>query len=163
MELADRRRITLAVVVTSVALPAIWFASRRDPQPAASASARTEVTEAPQPTYVPEPPVFLEGEAPPLPPAVVQPDTPPASDGQGFDGRATYQRLGTAANTSCSTALAPSGATLTVRNIDNGLEIQCYNTGSIVPPEGAQVVVHTDLLAQICDLADAPIPVRVSW
>jgi hypothetical protein len=166
MSLADRRRITFAMILTLIALPVIWAIGRAESSDGPAATDTVPVAEADAAadgTYIPEPPVFLDGEAPLPPPAVIAVDRPPSTDGRGFDGRATFQRLGTAANTSCSTALAPSGATLTVTNIDNGLQVTCYNGAAVTPPAGTDLVVHTDLLARICDLADAPVPVRVSW
>jgi hypothetical protein len=165
MILADRRRITFAVILTLIALPAMWWMGRSDePGTAGTAAAESPVaTSGPPATYEPEPPVFLGGEPPLPPPAVIEVDTPPAADGHGFDGRATFQRLGSPENTSCATPLAPAGSTLTVTNIDNGLHVTCYNSASVEPPAGTDLVVHTDLLARICDLADAPVPVRVSW
>ena len=63
----------------------------------------------------------------------------------------------------CTAPVAPSGATITIVNIDNGLSTTCTNTlGSPVPPNIA-IVIQTDTYIGIADLVDAPIPVRISW
>ena len=50
-----------------------------------------------------------------------------------------------------------------VTNTDNGQSLTCRNVlGPVVPP-GAGILVNTDLLATIANLADAPISVRISW
>jgi hypothetical protein len=161
---SDRRRTTFAVVVTLVALPALWLTSRKHPTATrATAGSAAPATSAPAPaaTYRPGVPVFLGGDPPPPPPAVIEVDSPPPADGHAFDGKATFQRFG--ADNACSTRLAPAGKTLTVTNTDNGLSLTCVNGAAVVPPDDTQIVVHTELLATICDLANAPVHVRVSW
>ena len=56
-----------------------------------------------------------------------------------------------------------SGATVKVSNVDNGLSITCTNTLGMAVPAGTGIVIDTALFVQIGDLADAPIPVRMSW
>jgi hypothetical protein len=167
MNIIDRRRTTFAVILTVVALPALWAINRDEPSNAPTAAAGVAVpaaaaTATPD-TYVPQSPVFLDGAAPPPPPVVIEVDQPPASDGTAFDGRATFRRMGAADSTACSSGHAPRDHTLTVTNIDNGLSLKCSNTGAVQPPAGTDIVIHTELFATICDLADAPVHVRVTW
>jgi hypothetical protein len=163
----DRRRTTFAVILTLVALPALWAINREEPSQAPTAAAGVAAPAAsgtaPRDTYQPQSPVFLDGEAPPPPPVVIAIDQPPASDGTSFEGRATYRRMGPPESTACSTGAAPRNHTLTVTNIDNGLSLTCFNGGGFQPPAGTDIVIHTDLFATICDLADAPVHVRVTW
>jgi hypothetical protein len=163
----DRRRTTFAVLLTLVALPALWAINRDDPSRAPTAAAGVAApagaAAAPDDTYQPQSPVFLDGEAPPPPPVVIEIDQPPPSDGTSFDGRATYRRMGGPDSTACSTGLAPKNQTLTVTNIDNGLSLKCFNAAGVQPPVGTDIVIHTELFATICDLADAPVHVRVTW
>ena len=51
----------------------------------------------------------------------------------------------------------------TVENIDNGQTTTCTNTLGMAIPAAADIVLHTDVFGEIGDLADAPVPVRVSW
>jgi hypothetical protein len=59
--------------------------------------------------------------------------------------------------------LAPWGKTLTVTNTDNGQTTTCLNSISTPLPAGVDIVLHTDVFALISDLADAPVPVQISW
>jgi hypothetical protein len=52
---------------------------------------------------------------------------------------------------------------LKVVNIDNGQSITCANTLGMAVPGGADIVLDTDVFTRIGNLADAPVPVRVSW
>jgi hypothetical protein len=52
---------------------------------------------------------------------------------------------------------------LTVTNTDNGQTTTCTNSISTPLPAGVDIVLHTDLFTVISDLADAPVPVRISW
>jgi hypothetical protein len=48
-------------------------------------------------------------------------------------------------------------------NTDNGQTTTCLNSVSTPLPAGVDIVLHTDIFTQISDLADAPVPVRISW
>lgn len=50
-----------------------------------------------------------------------------------------------------------------MENIDNGQITTCTNTLGMTMPTGADIVLHTDVFGEIGDLADAPLPVHVSW
>jgi hypothetical protein len=63
----------------------------------------------------------------------------------------------------CTTLLAPDGALLTVTNLDNGQTTTCTNTLGMALPAGSDIVLNTAIYVTIGDLADAPVPVRVSW
>jgi hypothetical protein len=106
--------------------------------------------------------LFVGGDAQPAPPAVVNVAVPPTAGANELIATASFRRY-SAGSRQCTTLLAPDGATLTVVNIDNGQTTTCLNTLGMAMPAGADIVLHTDVFGEIGDLADAPIPVRVSW
>ena len=169
MNSKDRRRLTVASMFTLVALPAVWIVDHNDARSAASTPAAAGVAhvgadEAPSTSvYTPDAPIFLDGPPPGANPAVVDIIVSPAPTATEASGRASFRRYANAAQRPCTTALAPWGSTLTVTNTDNGQTTTCVNSLSKPLPAGVDVVIHTDLFTTISDLADAPVPVRISW
>ena len=171
----DRRRVALATAFTVIALPALLVISRDEVttsgSPATGAavdgatealldggSATTTTTD-----YVPEAPVFIDGERGIVPPAEVNIAVPPEPGDDEAEATASFVRFADEQPRGCSTGLAPSGRVLTVVNTDNGRVTSCVNTfGKRLLP-GIDIVLHTDVFAEIGDLADAPLPVRISW
>jgi hypothetical protein len=171
MQHTDRRRIIFAAVLTTLALPALWVANAdRGADPAVGAagipapvddSARADE---PAATYQPEGPVFLDQPtlpAPATPLAVQAPATAAAPAGTEVIATATFKRIADPGG--CATNLVIAGTTLTVVNIDNGRTVTCRAVVGVAVPVGTEVVLDTNLMAQITDLSEAPIPVRVSW
>lgn len=165
----DRRRLVLASMFTVAALPALWVINRND---ADSASPRVGAAGVPQvgadtapPTssYTPDTPIFLDGPPSGVGPAVVDIVVPRGPTDQEATGRATFRRYADGSKRPCTTDLAPWGALLTVTNTNNGQTTTCVNGLSTPLPAGVDIVIHTELFATISDLADAPIPVRISW
>ncbi|MDP2290223.1 MAG: hypothetical protein Q8M22_03490 [Actinomycetota bacterium] len=177
---SDRRRVAAASLFTVLALPALWVLNRES---AATSSAPTvgaagvevaspevvaPIGDQAAPTtapYVPDPPLFVSGESDaeaPSGPAVVNVAVPPAPGPTEVVGNASFRRFA-AGSRQCTTLLAPDGASLTVVNVDNGQTTTCTNTYGMAIPAGADIVLHTDVFSEIGDLADAPVPVRVSW
>lgn len=170
MNATERRRATFAAVLSLIALPALWVLNRGEadnpgvPRAGAAgvdsptAGAATPVTE-----YRPQVPPFIEGTpTPPAPPNVkVAVGTVPP--GNHVTGRASYHRYTDGSANACTTGAAPLGIILTVTNLDNGQSVQCTNNGGWLLPTGIVLVLDTGLFALISDLADAPIPVSVSW
>ncbi|TPW10470.1 MAG: hypothetical protein FD127_3729, partial [Acidimicrobiaceae bacterium] len=111
-----------------------------------------------------EVPVFLDNTLAVVAPAVIDVALPNAPKATESEGTASYQRyLETTIVRPCTAVTAPSGATITVVNIDNGLSTTCTNTlGFPVSPE-ITISLDTDVYITIADLVDAPIPVRISW
>ncbi len=165
----DRRRLALASIFTVAALPALWIINRNDPDSAAPSLGaagvpRVGADEAPTTSaYTPNPPIFLNGPASGADPAVVDIIIPPGPTATEAKGKASFRRYADATKRPCSTALAPWGTTLTVTNTDNGQVTTCVNSSSTPLPAGVDIVLHTDLFTLISDLADAPVPVRISW
>lgn len=177
MHVHERRRITVAAVFTLVALPAIWLFDRDDP----TGSPSVAVAGVPGPqvqvttqadaafggaaaTTEGETPVFLDNTLPVVAPAVIDVALPEPRSATETDGTATYQRyLGTTVVRPCTAVTAPSGATITVVNVDNGLSTTCTNTLGFSVPPNVTICLDTAVYVEIADLVDAPIPVRISW
>lgn len=168
MNTTDRRRVTLAAIFTVVALPALWVFGGSDTSgapPAAGVDGSTlqgaEV--APSTTYVPETPVFLDAPEAVAQPGVIDIAIPPAPTDRQFLGRASFVRYADPSVRPCTTLLAPERALLTVTNVDNGQSTTCTNILGVRLQYGIDIVIHTDVFAEITDLANAPITVRFSW
>ncbi len=165
----DRRRLVLASIFTVAALPALWMINRNDAHSAAPKLGAAGVprvgadTAPPTSAYTPDPPIFLDGPTSGAGPAVVDIVIPRAPTATEASGRASFRRFADATNRPCSTALAPWGKLLTVTNTNNGQTTTCLNSVSTPLPAGVDLVIHTDIFTSISDLADAPIPVRISW
>ena len=52
---------------------------------------------------------------------------------------------------------------MTVTTPDTGQTTTCLNSLSTPLPAGVDIVLHTDDFVLISDLADAPVPVHISW
>jgi hypothetical protein len=165
----DRRRLALASIFTVAALPALWIINRNDagsaaPPLGAAGVPQVGANQAPSTSvYTPDPPIFLNGPASGADPAVVDIIIPPGPTATEAKGKASFRRYADAAKRPCTTALAPWGRTLTVTNTDNGQTTTCLNSTSTPLPAGVDIVLHTDVFTLISDLADAPVPVRISW
>lgn len=173
MNTSDRRRVVFATVFTVVALPALWVSGRDQAQTTTAPSAgavglETRTAGEAHPTtitttYRPASPVFLgnaEGATAADPPEIaIEQGTDPV--GNFADVKASFRRY--QSSDSCTTPYAGGGVRITVTNTDNGQSLTCRNVlGPAVPP-GDGILVHTELLATITNLADAPISVRISW
>ncbi|CAN5374122.1 hypothetical protein BH23ACT3_BH23ACT3_16380 [soil metagenome] len=175
LDRADRRRATLASVVTLLALPSLFIMNRDDPTgPATVGPAGVVVAPESAPLTTPAPhramgtvggaflqPPEVPGERPratgePIPVAV-----PAARTGVFVWSRATY-RSSIPSTSVCLVSDAPHSARVTITNVDNGRSITCIasvtSLGSRDP-----VVVHTDSLTRIAALSDAPIHVAITW
>lgn len=167
---SDRRRAAAASIFTVVALPALWVLNRESASTSGApkvGAAGVEVVAgantvpATEP-YQPQPPSFVGGDEQPATPNQINVAIPPAPGANEVVAKASFKRY-SAGSRQCTTLLAPDGALLTVENIDNGQTTTCTNTLGMAIPAGADIVLHTDVFGEIGDLADAPVPVRVSW
>lgn len=180
MNTFDRRRIRAAALITVTLLALFWVFSSGSSNDGNS-SAATCVgcvddagNSAPSTTeYEPYPPLFVGGEDNASPPDQVSIATAPEPDANEFLTTTQFVRYNDATDAAgnplpnrkprCSTMLAPDGALLTVTNVDNGQSTTCTNTQGITIPPGVGMVMGTDSFAEIGDLVDAPLPVRVRW
>jgi hypothetical protein len=165
----DRRRLVLASIFTVAALPALWAIDRNDPHSAAPRVGAAGVAlvgadnAPPTSAYTPDPPIFLDGPSSGAGPAVVDIVIPRGPSATEATGRASFRRFADGTTRPCTTSLAPWGKMLTVTNTNNGQTTTCVNSVSTPLPAGVDLVIHTDIFTSISDLADAPIPVRISW
>ena len=166
----DRRRLVLASIFTVAALPALWIINRDDAGSAAPALRRRRRTRKSAPTRLhrhrPTRPTRRSSSTVRRP--VPTPPSSTSSSRRGptateATGKASFRRYDDPSKRPCTTALAPWGTTLTVTNTDNGQTTTCLNSISTPLPAGVDIVLHTDVFASISDLADAPVPVRISW
>ena len=168
MNTHDRHRLAFAVALTVVALPALWMSSRDQAATSGAPTAGAAGVDTPSArgvvvtvtTYMPESPVFLgdgSGAAPQIVPA--QQGTPLAAD--HADVRASYRRY--RSTIGCTTAVVGGGVKVTITNLSNGQSVVCRNDLSVRLPDGVGILVNTDLLAQIANIANAPIAVRLTW
>jgi hypothetical protein len=171
MGVHERRRLIVATAFTLVALPSIWLFDRDDPaSPGASTVAAAGVAtpgaaaSGTTPTTQPELPIFLDNTIVVVAPAVIDVALPDAPGDREAVGKATHRRyIDSPIFRPCTTYLAPSGATITVTNIDNGLSTTCTNTLGVSKPADADIVLDTGVYVAIADLVDAPVPVRLDW
>ncbi len=171
MDAFHRRRIGVAASLTISVLAIYWLASsgssndNASPQVPCADCDDDAGNSAPSTTeYVPFPPLFVGGDedAAPLDPISIA--TAPEPSATEVLTTAQFVRINDDSGTPrCSTMLAPEGHILTVLNVDNGQSTTCTNTQGIEVPHGVGMVMGTEVFAQIGDLADAPLPVRVSW
>lgn len=169
MDMYQRRRVAIAAVFTLAALPAVWLLDRSDSDagaaPDAAGTAVTVSTVAfTVPTTVDEPPAFLSNTVVIVPPAVIDVARPEPLATNELEGKASFKRwTQTTVTRPCTVPTAPSGAAITITNIDNGLTATCTNTLGTSVPAGIDALIDTPVFTSIADLVDAPIFVRVSW
>ncbi|MFZ4718621.1 MAG: hypothetical protein ACOYMR_04310 [Ilumatobacteraceae bacterium] len=170
MNSSDRRRVVLASVFTLVALPALWALNRDTTAASPTVGAAgvdvgdaNEGTEPSTTAYQPETPLFVGGDENPTRPAVIDVNVPPPPGANEAIGKASYHRYAGLGVSVCTSLTAPDGAELTITNLDNGQTTTCTNTLGMALPAGSDVVLNTAVYVLIGDLADAPIPVRLSW
>ncbi len=176
----DRRRLTVATVVTIVALPALWLFSRdggsSGPNVAAvgvqvengyvtndAGADATTVDAGPSTANLPEAelsadvaPVFLDGPAANGGgmPAIAVPTAPPS---EIVELPATYSSQ--IWNWTCVAPGIQTGVELTIVNVDNGRSTTCVATYG--DPRSTGLVLHTNGFLELADLTDAPIPVEI--
>ncbi|MFM2072701.1 MAG: hypothetical protein RLZZ623_2965 [Actinomycetota bacterium] len=169
MHVHERRRIAVAAVFTLVALPAIWLFDRStptaSPSVAAAGVAGPQVqNQADVPTTEADKPVFLDNTLAVVAPAVIDVALPNPPKPNETVGTASFQRyLETTIVRPCTAVTAPSGAIITVVNINNGLSTTCTNTLGFSVESNITISLDTDVYSTIADLSDAPIPVRIDW
>lgn len=166
MNTFDRRRVAVASAVTVVALLTLWIFGHRSDASSAPAPVDTAIGSdtAPSTTaYQPEEPLFVGGDEQPTPPGVINVAVPPAPGANQSLAKASFKRYAGVGTSVCTTMLAPNGALLKVTNLDNGQTTTCQNMLGMSLPAGSDLVLNTAVYILIADLADAPVPVRLSW
>lgn len=163
----DRNRLTVVALLTLVTLPLLWIASAGED----SGTETTVDTLAPTTTVElgivtdldADAPVNLDGPQVESPTGTGQIAYPANNEGQMDRGIATYKRFPDVAKTGCATNVAPLGAVVTVRNLNNGRKVECTNLNIGYIPPNVDLVLHTELFEDIGELKEAPLPVEMSW
>lgn len=173
---SDRRRTTVLLILTIIALPAIFFVTRAD-DPASDALIDPATGEV---IIVDDDALAASDNGPSRPPLVASDAEPAFLEGPAADPNsnvaevaiparpqtapvrldASY-RSAVAGQRSCLVKDLPSGLTVTVTNRDNGRSITCVTT--IAPfSQTAAIVLHTDTFSLLADLTEAPITVELT-
>ena len=162
----DRNRLTVAAVTTGLLLPLLFIAGGRS-----AGTAGTDATIAPTTTFDTglltdnpvDAPANLDG------PVAVDSNAqgdiayPAGNSSESYRGTASFKRFPESAKNGCSTNIAPLGATVTVRNLNNGLKTTCLNI-NIGPISGTfDIILHLPVFEAVAELVDAPLPVEMSW
>jgi hypothetical protein len=105
------------------------------------------------------PPVFLHGPTGQVGAGLAEIAVPARPSVERVEAEATF-RHNLGARDGCAVPGVLNGRAVTIVNLDNGRSVVCT---TIVQPGqiGDQVVIATDLFAQLADLTDAPIPVEI--
>ncbi len=175
IEGADRKRLLVATAATLLALPLLVRENRaqQGERPDAVAAVAPGIdlagplrggspgtSDTPQVavTTAPAAPVVVTTAAP----IVIA--TPMSIAGNTLTGLASYKRLSpTPGPRVCATAAAPRGRTIHVLDLDNGHEVTCTNVSTKQSVNGSTVLLDTATFKDLADLAEAPIPITVSW
>jgi len=171
---AQRRRVAVALAITTIAVPAA-FLLNRDQEPAAPPTVTVIGTLAADgSTGQPAQPAgdatatdamgttpvgYLDGTVPARdsdPATIAIPRLP-----ESINGTASFQRELTNV-AGCMAKGAPFNSRITVTNRDNSRSVTCINNVGGIEPN-ADVVLHADAFVQIADLTDAPIAVQITW
>jgi hypothetical protein len=113
-----------------------------------------------------ETPGFLFGPPPGTEPSEVEVAVPMSRPGNVSEGTATYERYVTdrfGTTDPCAFTGPPIGVRLHVMDLDNGRSVWCTTIGPTQPGARADLVLDTELFAQIADLGQSPVHVRITW
>lgn len=174
IEGADRKRLLVATAATMLALPLLVRENRaqQGERPDAVAAVAPGVDLAGplrggSDTAAPPQAAVTVATAAPIvttAPAPIEIATPVSTSGNTVTGLASYKRLSpTPGPRLCATPLAPRGHTIRVLDIDNGHEVTCTNISTKQTLNGSTVLLDTATFKELADLAQAPIPITVSW
>ena len=171
-DLTDQRRLAVAAAITVIALPSLWLTSRNEEAGAPNVATAGVIISPDSGTSVSGAPgvadpmgspgaAYLDGPPAATSPGVINIAIPSEAPGTSVSGTASY-RSSLFSDGVCQVKDAPFGARVTVTNLDNSRSVRC--TAS-VSPAGLldSVVMHTDAFLVIADLADAPVPVEITW
>ncbi len=169
--LVQRRRVTVAIVVTVLAV-IVSLASGTgddsgdtsgDNSGGSSTDVTAELTDEPG-TTSPADPAFLPGPNAADAPEIITVNVPAPPTGTVITGRASFirwpQTLGLAP---CATPHALIGAKITVTNLNNARSVECDNVSIESLGGGNTIIIHSDVFQEIADLVDAPIPVEIEF
>jgi len=69
----------------------------------------------------------------------------------------------TPTTTECHTEEVPLGIVITITNLNTGRQTTCFNVAYLPPPVGSIITLNTNNYLLIGELADAPLPVEITW
>ncbi|HYN34463.1 MAG TPA: hypothetical protein VES40_17695 [Ilumatobacteraceae bacterium] len=157
----DRRRILLASALTLVAMPALWWAN----QPGAPNVATAGIVVVDRSPTAPTAgtgdvaPVFLDGPAGQVGAGLAEIAVPEPPAIASITTTATF-RSTLGSPTACMVPGIGGGQQVTVVNLDNNRSVTC--TAILAPSTAAnQLVMASELFAELADPTDAPIPVEI--
>lgn len=173
---SDRRRTTVLLILTIIAVPIAFFVTRADdaegdvgvdPATGEVIPANGDTLDASDngPSRPPlvasdAEPAFLDGPAADPNPGVAEIAIPQRPETAPVRLEASY-RSTVAGQRTCLVKDLPSGLTVSVTNLDNGRSITCVT--SIAPfSQTAAIVLQTDTFSLLADLTEAPITVEVT-
>ncbi len=173
---SDRRRTTVLLILTIIALPAIFFLTRADDAngdaivdpntgEVITADGDTMAASDNGPSRPPlvasdADPAFLDGPAADPTPGVAEIAVPARPETAPVRLEASY-RSTVAGDRTCLVSSLPSGLSVTVTNLDNGRSTTCVT--SIAPfNQSVDIVLHTDTFSLLADLTEAPITVELT-
>ena len=173
---SDRRRTSVLLILTIIALPIIFLMTRGDDSgtDAAVDPDTGEVIAADDDTMVASDngpsrpplvasdaePTFLDGPVADSTPAVAEVAVPARPETAPMRLEASYRSTVPGQRT-CLVRGLESGLTVTVTNLDNGRTISCVTT--IAPfSQAADIVMHTDAFSRLADVTEAPITVELT-
>ena len=173
---SDRRRTTVLLILTIVALPVIFFVARGDDAagdaiidpttgeviPAGDDTQTASDNGPSRPPLVASDadPTFLDGPAADPNPGIAEVAVPARPDTAPIRLEASY-RSTVAGQRTCLVKDQDSGLSVTITNLDNGRSITCVT--SVAPfTQRADIVVHTDAFSLLADLTEAPITVELT-
>lgn len=163
----DKNRITVALVATVAVLTVGFLASGRaaDTEKVENTVLTTTTLDIGLATdSTVDAPANLDGPVSVDPNGQGQIAYPADNYGQMARGTASFKRFPTSAKTGCVTSLAPLGATITVRNLNNGLKTTCLNVNIILNTSGAfDITLDASVFESIAELVDSPLPVELTW
>ena len=172
-DLTDQRRLAVAAAITVIALPSLWLTSRNEEAGAPNVATAGVVLSPESGSPVNGAPgiadpmgspgaAYLDGPPAATSPGVVNIAIPSEASGTSVSGTASYRRNSVFSDGVCQVKDAPFGTTVTVTNLDNSRSVSCT---AMVPAGGIldSVLMHPDAFLAIADLADAPVPVEISW
>jgi len=162
----DRNRVTVAIIATVVLLSTAFMASGRsaDETVVTTIQATTTTLDLGLSTDADaDAPANLDGPVSADPNGQGQIAYPADNNGQLVRGSASFKRFPDSAKTGCTTSLIPLGATITIRNLNNGRKTTCSNINIGPVTTSFDIILNAPVFEAIADLVDAPIPVELTW
>lgn len=166
LTLYQRRRISVLLAITATVGAVVWASSRGGDEKVAddSTTTTTEYISSLVPIEgEPDAPVYIEGPKTSSPTA-----TNPIAYGSGnetnrLEGFASFHRFSDDTKGKCHTDKVPLGIVITVTNVNTGRRTTCFNVAYLPPPVGSIITLNTLNYLLIGELADAPLPIEITW